>query len=68
MKLRTAIYLGLFLSPFVSGEGASHDPLLVWMDQIAQRQIQLREKAIARIHTVADAGTPETISAQDNPG
>jgi len=31
------------------------DPLLRWMDQIAQRQLQAREDAIAKIRTVADA-------------
>jgi hypothetical protein len=31
------------------------DPLLRWMDGIAQRQLQLRETAIADIHNVADA-------------
>jgi len=31
------------------------DPLLRWMDQIAQQQLQQREKSIAQIHSVADA-------------
>ena len=31
------------------------DPLLRWMDGIAQQQLQLRETAIAGIHNVADA-------------
>lgn len=31
------------------------DPLLRWMDKIAQQQLQRREDAIAKIHTVADA-------------
>jgi cephalosporin-C deacetylase-like acetyl esterase len=31
------------------------DPLLRWMDQIAQQQLQAREDAIAKIHTIADA-------------
>jgi dienelactone hydrolase len=33
----------------------SQDPLLRWMDQIAQEQLQRRENAIARVHNVADA-------------
>ncbi len=31
------------------------DPLLQWMNQIAQQELQARENAIAEIHTVADA-------------
>jgi len=31
------------------------DPLLRWMNRIAQRQLQERQKAIDQIHTVADA-------------
>ena len=33
----------------------AQDPLLRWMDQIAQRQLDRRENAIAEIHTVSDA-------------
>ena len=29
--------------------------MLIWMNNIAQQQLQQREDAIARIHTVADA-------------
>ena len=31
------------------------NPLLDWMNQIAQRQLQQREDTIAAIHTVAEA-------------
>src|SRR2546428_5799486 len=31
------------------------DPLLRWMNQIAQRQLQERQKAIDQIHTVGEA-------------
>ncbi|MEO8657999.1 MAG: acetylxylan esterase [Bryobacteraceae bacterium] len=34
---------------------ASPDPLRRWLDQFAQRQLQTREDAIAKIRTVADA-------------
>src|ERR1700683_467351 len=34
---------------------AGRDPLLQWMDAIAQRQLQLRETAIASVRDVADA-------------
>lgn len=33
----------------------AQDPLLRWMDQIAQRQLQAREDGIAKIRSVADA-------------
>src|SRR5205085_11994084 len=33
----------------------ANDPVLRWMDQLAQQQLQSREDAIARIHSVADA-------------
>ncbi len=31
------------------------DPLLRWMDRVAQTQLRQREEAIAKIHTIADA-------------
>jgi cephalosporin-C deacetylase-like acetyl esterase len=34
---------------------APQDPLLAWLDRIAQQQLQRREQAIAEIRTVADA-------------
>jgi cephalosporin-C deacetylase-like acetyl esterase len=39
----------------LAAQQASQDPLLRWMDQIAQQQLQRRENAIAEIHNVADA-------------
>ena len=33
----------------------AQDPLLAWLDRIAQQQLQRREQAIAEIRTVADA-------------
>ena len=36
-------------------ESAIHDPLLRWMNQIAQRQLQERQRAIDQIHSVAEA-------------
>src|SRR5260370_40206325 len=36
-------------------QDAGRDPLLRWMDQIAQQQISRRESTIAQIHTTADA-------------
>jgi cephalosporin-C deacetylase-like acetyl esterase len=55
VKLRILLYLALFLDLSLCGEGASHDPLLDWMNQIAQQQLEHREKAVAQIRTVADA-------------
>jgi len=34
---------------------AIHDPLLRWMNQIAKRQLQERQRVIDQIHTVAEA-------------
>ena len=40
---------------FLCAQKPTQDPLLRWMDQIAQQQLQRREDAIAKIRTVADA-------------
>ena len=42
-------------APGQGTEGQARDSLLLWMDKIAQEQLQNRETAIARIRTVADA-------------
>ncbi|HLN03765.1 MAG TPA: acetylxylan esterase [Bryobacteraceae bacterium] len=39
----------------LSAQRPARDPLLAWMDRIAQEQLDRREKAIAEIHTVAEA-------------
>jgi cephalosporin-C deacetylase-like acetyl esterase len=39
---------------------APQDPLLAWLDRIAQQQLQRREQAIAEIRTVADAEKRKT--------
>src|SRR2546427_9857625 len=41
--------------PSLFAQQATEDPLLRWMDQIAQRQLQAREDAIAKIRSVAHA-------------
>jgi cephalosporin-C deacetylase-like acetyl esterase len=58
MKLtKIALLCATFLIPcsLLAQEGAIKDPLLRWMNQIAQRQLQERQKVIDQIHTVADA-------------
>ena len=61
MKLTTTLLLHVtFLSlPLFAAQGPDadleHDPLLRWMNQLAQQELQARENAIAQIHTVADA-------------
>jgi hypothetical protein len=57
MKLTTLALLGAALLSLSSqpAQQPTPDPLLRWMDQIAQRQLQRREDAIAEIHSVADA-------------
>jgi len=57
MKLTTRALLCSILL-FVASSSAQQtkpDPFLQWMDRIAQEQLDRREKAIARIRTVADA-------------
>jgi cephalosporin-C deacetylase-like acetyl esterase len=39
----------------LSAQHPAPDPLLRWMDQIAQQQLQRREDSIGEIHSVADA-------------
>ncbi len=41
--------------PSLVAQQPAQDPLLRWMDQIAQQQLQRREDAIAKIRSVADA-------------
>src|SRR5262245_59956472 len=41
---------------------AAQDPLLAWLDRIAQQQLQRREQAIAEIRTVADAEKRKTLA------
>ena len=45
---------GLLVVP-LSAQAPTGDPLLRWMDRIAQGQLDAREKEIAAVHTVADA-------------
>lgn len=57
MKLTT---LALLAAAFpglrsLSAQQPTQDPLLRWMDRLAQQQLQRREDAIAKIHNVADA-------------
>jgi cephalosporin-C deacetylase-like acetyl esterase len=55
MKLTAITLLCGALLPSLRAQQPTQDPLLRWMDQIAQQQLQKREKIIAEIHTVADA-------------
>jgi dienelactone hydrolase len=57
----------IILGPFsLFAQEPIRDPLLRWMNQIAQRQLQERQRAIDQIHTVAEAerrkqGVRETL-------
>ena len=51
----TSLCAILFTSCSALAQEAIHDPLLKWMNQIAQRQLQARQRAIDQIHTVAEA-------------
>ncbi|HEV2174186.1 MAG TPA: hypothetical protein VGR71_11490, partial [Nitrospira sp.] len=57
MKLETVALLcaTLLLPRSLPAQEHKRDPLLQWMNQIAQRELQERLKAIDHIHTVADA-------------
>ena len=59
MQLRKALALmgsAFSMVPWLSAQQPKPDPLLRWMDQIAQTQLKSRESAISGIHTVAEAG------------
>ncbi len=57
MKQTTIALLGatFWRLSSLSAQQPPPDPLLRWMDQIAQRQLQQRENAISEIRSVADA-------------
>jgi dienelactone hydrolase len=56
MRLMTSGLLVITCLPRVlSAQAPVQDPFLLWMDRIAQQQLDQRESAIAGIHTVADA-------------
>jgi dienelactone hydrolase len=63
------IVLALLLVPFLNpssllSQQNSQDPLLRWMDQIAQEQLRRRETALASIRSVADAERRKQIVRQ----
>src|SRR5437764_1320537 len=51
---RTLIVVGLVVLP-LSAQAPTEDPLLRWMNKIAQAQLDARDKEIAAVRTVADA-------------
>ncbi len=64
---RTISSLAIFLCVGASLYGQrsnSSDPLLHWMDKIAQKQLDAREAAIAGIRTVADAEARKQVVRQ----
>jgi hypothetical protein len=54
MKLTVALIAATLL-PNLAAQTPTPDALLRWMDKIAQQELGGREKAIAAIHTVAQA-------------
>lgn len=51
----TSLACAIFgISFLLLGEQPPRDPLLQWMDQIAQQELQKRAEAINSVHTVAD--------------
>ena len=57
----TLVLLGLRL---LGADGPTPDPLLTWMNQIAQQQLDAREGEIAAVHTVADAERRKAVVRQ----
>jgi dienelactone hydrolase len=57
MKLKSMVLLcATILIPIsLLAQEPIHDPLLRWMNQIAQRELQKRQRVIDQIHTVAEA-------------
>src|SRR5579872_5082930 len=55
MKLTAITLLCAAFLPSLCAQQPNQDPLLRWMDQIAQQQLQKRDSAIAEVHSVADA-------------
>lgn len=56
MKLNIAPIVSLILiAPAPPAPASPADPLLLWMDKIAQRQLEARQRAVAAIRTVEDA-------------
>ena len=51
----TLLCAAFLISCLASAQEAIHDPLLRWMNQIAQQQLQARQRVIDQIHTVAEA-------------
>jgi len=59
-----ALLFAAFLNPSFIAQQTSQDPLLRWMDQIAQAQLQRRESVLANIHTAADAERRKQVVRQ----
>ena len=57
MKLKTFVLLFATVlgQPLLRAQGPSQDPVLSWMNDIAQQELSERDKAIAQIHTVPEA-------------
>src|SRR5215813_787557 len=54
--MMSRLLAALFLTASVClPESSSIDPLLVWLNRLAQQQLDDRERAIATIRTLADA-------------
>ena len=55
--------VGLLALP-VSAQTPAEDPLLRWMDKIAQAQLDARDKEIAAVRTLADAERRKEVVRQ----
>src|SRR5262245_17212753 len=54
VRALTSLWLIALIATAQAQQG-TQDPLLAWLDRIAQQQLQRREQAIAEIRTVDDA-------------
>ena len=55
MRVSKTLLVGFVLVLPLSAQAPTEDPLLCWMDKIAQSQLDARDKEIAAVRTVADA-------------
>ena len=53
--MRVTAWFVVLASFHLSAQQSARDPLVAWMDRIAQEQLDRRDTAIAAIHTVAEA-------------
>jgi hypothetical protein len=61
LNVATLALTGLLTLSSLFAQQPPQDPLLRWMNQIAQHELQQREQAVDQIHTVAQAESRKTV-------